>query len=252
MNKNSISRTTFILALGLSFSACTNTLDRLDNIGQPPVMAKIENPVEKPEYKPLSWPLPAPRVIERQYSNSLWQPGAKAFFRDQRAAQVGDILTVNITIADEAKIENETERSRSTTEKVAAPKVFGLEGKLGNLTPGIVDPASLFNISGTTTNTGDGEIERKEDIKTQVAALITQVLPNGNLVISGRQEVRVNFEVREVAVDGVVRPEDISSNNSIELNQIAEARVSYGGRGQITDVQQPRWGTQAIDILSPF
>ena len=82
--------------------------------------------------------------------------------------------------------------------------------------------------------------------------MITEVLPNGNLAIFGRQEVQVNFERRDLVVAGVIRPEDITSGNTIAYEQIAEARVSYGGQGQITDFQQPRYGQQLYDIVFPF
>ena len=118
--------------------------------------------------------------------------------------------------------------------------------------PGAANPASLIGISSTDNNNGLGKIDRKESVKTTIAATVVKILPNSNLVIKGTQEVRINYEVREVAVEGVVRPEDISSDNSVMLDQVAEARVTYGGRGIISDHQQPRYGKQVLDAVSPF
>ncbi len=115
-----------------------------------------------------------------------------------------------------------------------------------------MDPGNLVGLNSGSTSEGSGSIRRNEEIELKLASVITDVLPNGNLVIYGRQEVRVNFEVRELAIAGIVRPEDITSANTISYEKIAEARISYGGRGQITDVQQPRYGQQLYDIIFPF
>jgi flagellar L-ring protein precursor FlgH len=252
----------FCLLLAASaLSACTNTLDKLDNIGKAPPTSAVVNPQEKPGYQPLTWPMPENAPPQQQYANSLWQPGARAFYRDQRAARVGDILRVNVSINDKAELDNETEGKRDTSETVGAPKVLGFENLLaGNVElfgrklplkdPGT--PASLLDISGATNTKGTGSIKREEKINTQVAALITQVLPNGNYVIDGRQEIVVNRELRELTVRGVIRPQDIRSDNTIDSTQIAEARITYGGRGQLSDVQQGRWGSQVVDALAPF
>jgi flagellar L-ring protein precursor FlgH len=243
---------TIILLISSMLGGCTSTLDKLDDIGKPPKMTEVINPVEQPAYKPMTWPIPETAPPQKQYANSLWQPGARAFFRDQRAGRVGDILRVNVKIEDKAELDNATERKRDTTDSVAAPAVYGLEHKVLGLLPKRADAASLLSITGNTGSKGDGTVKRKETIETQVAALITQVLPNGNFVIDGRQEMRVNYEIREVSVKGVVRPEDIKSDNTIESSQIAESRIVYGGRGQLSDMQQPRWGNQVIESLAPF
>jgi len=245
----------FIIAaagLSLALTGCSNTLDRLEQVGEAPQHTQIENPQAQPGYKPMTWPLP--KAVEKQdrHANSLWEPGARAFFRDQRATRVGDILRVKVSINDKAELENETERERDTREDLAAPNVFGLEKYFGSNPLAAADPTNLIELGGRSSTTGSGTVEREEKIDTQVAALVTQVLPNGNLVIQGRQEVRVNFEMRELTVAGVIRKEDIDMDNTIDSSQIAEARISYGGRGQISDVQQPRWGSQVIDVISPF
>lgn len=242
-----------LLALSVVLPGCTSTLNKLENIGSPPPLEKVENPTEKPEYQPLSWPMPETPPPPKQYANTLWQPGSRAFFRDQRAARVGDILKVNIQIKDKAQFNNETEGKRDSSDDVEAPEILGLKNHALKLVPGVTPNFNnLVDITANRNTKGKGTIKRDETIETQVAALITQVLPNGNLVLEGRQEINVNFEVREVSVRGVVRPQDISSDNSVDSSQIAEARITYGGRGQLMDVQQGRWGSQAIDAISPF
>lgn len=250
------SRNLLTLALfsALTLSACTEgQLDRLSSIGKPPPMKPIENPVDKPDYKPVSWPQPAPQAsIMEKPVNSLWQPGSRTFFRDQRARSVGDILRVNVSINDKATLDNKMNNTRNSSQSLSAGSVFGLERRIVGVLPGKADPNNLLAGEGAMANDGAGKVDRKESVTTQMAAYVTQVLPNGNLVIEGSQEVRVNFEMRKLSVTGVVRPEDIAADNSIDSNKIAEARISYGGEGVLTDVQQPRIGHQIIDTLSPF
>lgn len=228
-----------------------NALNRISGLGKEPEFTAIQNPTTKPDYKPISMPMPPP-VLAVHNPNSLWRKGSRAFFKDQRASQVGDIVSVTIAVDDQADIENETTRTRTTDEDADAIALLGYQGALNAILPEAVNPNSLLDINSTTTNTGTGTIERNEQITLQVAAIVTQVLPNGNLVLHGRQEMRVNFEVREIQIAGVIRPQDITSENTVTHQQIAELRVAYGGRGQISDFQQPRYGTQIIDILFPF
>jgi len=165
---------------------------------------------------------------------------------------VGDILTVIIDIADDANLSNTTSRSRTNAENAAASSLLGYESELNTILPDAIDPSSLIDLSSDSNSQGVGSVKRGETINLRIAALVTQVLPNGNLVIAGRQEVRVNFEVRDLRIAGMIRTADITSANTIQYDQIAEARVAYGGRGQISDVQQPRYGQQIYDILWPF
>ncbi len=248
MNKRNIFLSLAIT--GLLSSCATSQLDRLEWLGKAPPM----NPVQpKNQEEPIKWPVSSTQTFAPASSNSLWDGSSKTFFKDQRAAKVGDILTVRVTIQDKAQLGNKTESKRTENDNVKIPEAFGLQGKIAKLIPGIDgNPANLLDQDTTMNNKGEGIINRSENIVTQVAAVITDVLPNGNFVIYGSQEVRVNFEVRQLTVRGVIRPEDITPNNEIAYSQIAEARISYGGKGIITDIQQPRIGNQLADILSPW
>jgi len=243
------------LVVAATLGGCSY-VDRVKEIGETPKLSAIENPVMQAGYRPVSMPMPIPEKIS--YSpNSLWRTGARAFFEDQRARRVGDILTVIVEITDKAELDNATNRRRDNEENAGIPKLGGYElskildrvipGKAGDL-----DLSNFVSASSDSKSEGGGGIDREEKITTRIAAVVTQVLPNGNMVIEGRQEVRVNYEMRELIVAGVVRPEDITSENTIPIAKIAEARVSYGGKGQISDVQQPRYGQQFLDIVLPF
>ncbi len=246
-----MSRMKSLLAAGVTCSllAACSAADRLRNVGEVPNLSAIENPVTQAGYRPVQMPMPDPEPVVRS-PNSLWQNGSRAFFKDQRAAQVGDILTVNVRVEDEANIDNRTTRSRTSSENLGATGAVG--NQLLNILPSGTNLSSIADIDGSGSSEGSGAVERSEELTTSVAAVVTQVLPNGNMVIEGRQEIRVNFEVRELIVAGVVRPEDITATNTIDSQKIAQARISYGGRGQITDVQQPRYGQQVLDIILPF
>ena len=239
-----------LLVAAVALSGC-GAAGRIANIGKAPDLAPIEQRPIRPQARSIAVPMPTPEDASKE-PNSLWRTGARAFFKDQRASDIGYILTVMIEINDQADIENSTTRSRSNAEDADVTNFLGFEGQLANILPDGVNPASLTSFGSNSSTSGAGEVGRSEDISLTVAAIVTQVLPNGNLVIEARQEVRVNFEVRELLVAGIVRPEDIASDNTIQHSQIAEARVSYGGRGQITDLQQPRYGQQLYDIIFPF
>ena len=236
-----------LLALAASAGGCSS-IDRLSQIGEKPKLTEIENPTTQPGYKPVQMPMPKPEQASYN-ANSLWRNGSRAFFKDQRAHQVGDLLTVSVNITDKANMENDTSRSRNNSENSAITDFLG--AKTITQTNKIL-PGTILTAGSTASSEGKGSTDRKEALQTTVAAVVTQVLPNGNLVVEGKQEIRVNFEIRELVVAGIVRPEDIQSDNTIDSTKIAQARIAYGGRGQIMDVQQPRYGQQVMDVLLPF
>ncbi len=236
----------------MMLGACTGAqVDRMKWVGKEPPMQEMKDPSEGKQ--PVKWPLEQMRKSNvKASSNSLWGNSSKDYFRDQRARKIGDILMVNVSIKDKANFDNKTERSRSSSEGLGAPNLFGVEKLATAFLPGKADTSKLLSVSGDMKNTGEGVIEREEEITTDVSAVVTQVMNNGNMVIYGSQEVRVNHEIRQLTIEGVIRPGDISPQNTVESKRIAEARISYGGRGLISDVQQPRVGSQIIDILSPW
>jgi flagellar L-ring protein precursor FlgH len=241
---------TAVTLAAVALSGC-NAFSRVSQIGETPPLTTIQDPKTQPGYQPVSLPMPTPIIGERQ-PNSLWKAGSRAFFKDQRAANIGDILTVLVNFDDKAQFNNETQLQRTTNEQDTMPNVLGFEGQIGKILPKGFNPAKAVDITGATNNDGKATINRQEQVTLEVAALVTQVLPNGNLVVQGHQEIRVNYEVRDLQVTGVLRPQDISSINTVALDKLAEARVSYGGRGQLTNTQQPRYGEQLLDIVAPF
>lgn len=272
-------RTTALLALASLAAGCATTheaadvalsrvgdgaqvaLSRAGDVGRTAQrMATAPNftPLDDPRFiagaQPVSMPMPASADIPASAPNSLWRQGARTFFNDQRANRIGDILTVKVSIDDKAQLDNTTTRGRSGSSEVGVTSLFGKQEALGRLLPpgGNFDPSNLASANSTSSMNGAGTISRKEKIEMTLAATIAQVLPNGNLVVAGRQEVRINGELRELTVAGVVRPEDIAADNSIRQDQLAEARISYGGRGTISAVQRPRWGQRITDAITPW
>ena len=238
-----------LLLLPALLAGC-GSLTRLSEIGRPPTMTPSTDPTREPDYRPMSMPMPNPHVAAPE-ANALWRNGSRAFFKDQRASQVGDILTVLVNITDAADMKNNTAANRTGSETMGVPNLFGFETFIPHMLAGAT-ASSLVNTASTNNNGGTAEMKRSELVTLSLAGVITQVLPNGNFVVSARQEVRVGAELRELQVTGVIRPQDIASDNTVHHDRMAEARIAYGGRGQLTDVQTPRWGQQALDILLPF
>ena len=233
----------------VSITGGSSGIDRLSQIGEQPKLSSIENPTTQPGYKPVQMPMPKPEVVSYN-PNSLWRNGSRSFFKDQRAHQIGDLLTVTVNITDQANFANETQRSRSATEDSGITAFLG-SSLFGQRAQSVL-PGRFLTADSTMATDGKGSITRQETLQTNIAAIVTQVLPNGNLVVEGKQEIRVNYEKRELIVAGIVRPEDIQSDNTIDSSKIAQARIAYGGHGEISDIQQPRYGSQVMDVLLPF
>jgi flagellar L-ring protein precursor FlgH len=238
--------TLLLCTIALGLSGC-GAVGRLKQVGKAPPLSQAD-PLDMPSVEEsLGRRTPSQPPVGPAATASLFRTGAGAFLGDQRAARTGDILTVRINVADKAVVGNTTARSRGGSESAGVSSLLGLEKVL----PG-GDPAKLVAGNSKSQFDGSGSISRSETISMTMSAIVTDVLPNGNLVIRGRQEIRVNYELRELIVTGIVRPQDIARDNSIRHSQIAEARISYGGRGQLTQAQQARWGQQIYDALFPF
>ncbi|WP_224816456.1 flagellar basal body L-ring protein FlgH [Hasllibacter sp. MH4015] len=231
----------------LSVSACA----RLSQVGQTPDLTSPANGNEVFAMNVV--PLPDSRDIpDRAEGASLWTAGRASLLGDRRASLRGDILTVVIEIDDSAEFQNSSERERSGSEEMGIPNLFGLPQRADGLLTRGGSLGEAVEFDSSSRSAGEGSVRRNEELTLRVAATITEVLQNGVLRIEGSQEVRVNNEVRELLVTGYVRPEDISRQNSVEYDRIAAARISYGGRGLITDVQRPRYGQEVADAILPF
>jgi flagellar L-ring protein precursor FlgH len=248
--RSALLRTSFLIAATALLSSC-NMLDKLADVGGPPKTSRIEDPTQAPAYKPVSMPMPAP-VPMGAGVNSLWRPGARDFLKDQRASEVGDIITVQVSMSDNATLNNNTKAVSANSDQANPFTFLGYESLLHHALPSAVNPTNLFSFGSTSTVNGTGTLARNETVTVNVAAMVTQKLPNGNLVITATQELEVNAELRQIAIKGIIRPQDIASGNTIQSDQIAEARIVYGGRGTLSDAQSARWGQQLWDDISPF
>ena len=237
----------YLITFLLFLAACAQTG------GQPP---EFLPPARDPERQAMLSAAPVPPVATAPLAPSsrasLWTGARGSLLGDRRAMQQGDILSVVIDIDDRAEISNSTDRSRSASQQLSLPQLFGLPQRADQILPDGASSGSLVDLSGQSRASGDGSVSRNERLTLRVAVTVTDVLPNGVLAITGQQEVRVNYELRELLVSGYVRPEDITRQNEITYDKIASARISYGGRGQITQMQQPRYGHRLLESLLPF
>ena len=246
-----------LFAASLSVLLIGGCNGQLDHLGRPPSMtAPGTPPSEVPDIAQQRRAVPhtAPDQYQapRPANASLWHSGPTSLFGDRRARTLGDILTVVIEINDEASISNNSARSRGGSESMDVTALLGLDSLVSDILPNNATLNPAIGTNSSSSSEGDGSTNRNEEITLRVAATVVDVLPNGHLIIQGSQESRVNFELRDLQMKGIVRPEDISRRNTISYDKIAEARIVYGGRGHITDMQQPRYGQQIIDLVVPF
>jgi len=235
-------RAAIAMAGALLLSGCA---DKIGDLAREPRLTPVGSGLH-PNRTPI---LIQPEVASRPKDNSFWQDASADLFRDPRATRVGDVVTVKISIKDKASLDNTTQRSRDSTNNISYDLKYDFNTPL---IKGKGDGTLGSNLESKTATKGEGAITRSESIELLVAAVVTEVLPNGNLVVSGSQEVRVNSEMRVLSVAGVLRPRDIATDNTVSYDKIAEARISYGGRGRITEVQSPGWGHQLLDLINPF
>ena len=254
----------FVLASALVGCA---SVDRLASVGQTPPMSPIESGaamvgeqsgeglgrIQTERARQARAAALADSRTRSRNPNSLWvSSNSSTFFVDPRASQVGDIVTININISDSASLSNATDRSRTNSNNSALTNILGGEAVLDQFFNDSISAASVADFGSNTNTSGSGSISRSETITLTAAAIVTEILWNNNLVVHGRQEVRINNEVRELLISGIVRPEDIAADNTIDHQKIAEARISYGGRGHISDMQRPPVGQELYDLLWPF
>jgi len=238
----------FVFSLCLPFFQGCYQAERLAKIGDHTPLTPTQDPTAHKHYKPVKMPMPEPYNLSYA-PNSLWRTGSKTFFKDQRAKRVGDILTILIHFDDKVTFTNKTVNSRTASNTSTLSKMFGLEK---HLPKSVAADGQLVNTASGPQHEGKNEVNRKEVLQTQLAVTVTQKLPNGNFVVMGRQEVRMNFEIRELVLSGIIRPCDVKPDNTVDFKHVAEARLSYGGRGEGTDMQKTPYGQQALTQLLPF
>jgi flagellar L-ring protein precursor FlgH len=243
---------TLALAMAATVAVGCSSAKSVLDVGKEPTLSPVGSGIKQPPLTPAAYSPAHPVVQPPQaphYSTSLWNSRGADLFRDRRARRLGDILTVTISIKDKATLDNRSKRTRDASHGLGFDLAYDIDA-IGAKTAG--KGAGTTGLKSNTASDGKGEIERSESIDLRLAAVVSDVLPNGNLLIQGSQEVRVNYELRVLTFTGVVNIADIKADNTIPYERIAEARISYGGRGRSMEVQQPAWGHQLIDKYSPF
>ena len=246
-----MSRARHFVPIALLSATLLPGCDTFDHFQKPPNISGPGTMGEIPVTRATAASIAAADVppLPPAMSGSLWRQGSKTFFRDQRARGVGDLLTVAVNLQEQAEFANQTNLARTTANNGS---ITGLGSLLGHIFPGLLNSSPNVTTAGSDSTQGQGDIKRTESITVNVAATVVQVLPNKNMEIAGSQEIRLNNELRQLQIRGLVRPEDILSDNTIGSDKIAEARIAYGGRGVSSDLQRPSWGQDVLNRFSPF
>lgn len=228
--------------------------DSFDSIQKPPNFSApgVVDNIPRPEATAVTIAAANVAQLPPAMRGSLWRPGSKTFFRDPRARGVGDLLTVAVNLKEQAEFANQTSLDRSTNNGMQATALMGVGSLIGRVIPGLAGTDPTISVEGNNRTIGKGDIKRSENIVMNVAATVVQVLPNQNLEIAGSQEIRLNNELRQLQIRGIVRPEDIRSDNTINSDKIADARIEYGGRGVSSTIQRPTWGQDVLTRIAPF
>jgi flagellar L-ring protein FlgH len=248
-----------LLLAPLVLTGC-NLARSFSTIGEPPQMTQIKDPRDVPGYEPVHMPMPEPMQVSQKSTNSLWQTGSRAFFKDQRACKVGDVLTVEVNVDRKQSMQMNPDISRQSSLSSTVTEVLGhslpIQKRIAKALPGNQsDPGRIdtwADVKSSPAHKSSAKYDVQDKMQFNMAAVVVQILPNGNMVVQGREEVRLVNELREIEIKGVVRREDISSNNTIPSQKIAQLRISYGGRGDLSDAQSAPWGQQYLNKLLPF
>lgn len=240
--------------------------EQLSTLGEPPNMTRIQDPTANPGFVPVTMPLPPMQASARD-SNSLWEPGSRAFFKDQRANRVGDIVTATVEVNQAESMKMTPNIKRENKGLLTVGSMMGLENVTNRVFHNSRDKnadgsakhnhlanpnGSLINFDSKPELKGQAEYKVDDNIQFKIACYVVQMLPNGNMVIQGRQEIRLVNELREITIMGIVRREDITASNTVHSNKIAEMRISYGGRGDLSDMQSFPIGQQFLNKVMPF
>lgn len=250
-----------LILVPLVLSNCS----KIATVGEPPQMTHIKDPREVPGYEPIQMPMPEPTLASDRPTNSLWQTGSRAFFKDQRAGKVGDVLSVEVMVDRTQYMRMNPDIERTSTSKTVVNAAMGLTAPMQRLAKNAIKTLTgkappkaasasptLADMSSTPVQKATATYDVQDKMQFTMSAVIIQILPNGNMVIQGREEVRLINELREIEIKGIIRREDINSNNKISSQKIANLRISYGGRGDLSDAQQAPWGQQYLNKLLPF
>jgi flagellar L-ring protein precursor FlgH len=250
----------FLLLFALFLPGC-NLARNLATVGEPPQMTQIKDPRDVPGYEPVHMAMPDATPPKGGSTNSLWQSGSRAFFKDQRAGKVGDVLSVEVLVDRKQYMQMNPDIERQSSLSTTVNELFGqslpVQKRMAKALPGQKNSApkpltTWADVTSSPAHKSTAKYDVQDKMQFNMAVVVIQILPNGNMVIQGREEVRLVNELREIEIKGIIRREDISSNNTIASQKIAQLRISYGGRGDLSDAQQAPWGQQYLNKLLPF